>query len=137
MGWLDDNMDEELVASHEKARNSGKTIKEFERYYDDNLKEWIESQRIADMVRNIRKMSLKELGREKDNIVEECMIDPSYESTYECRIRCKANIRAVGDCRRRGEKLIRYEPFSFSEAAEAVMHGWLVGDEISKRLWGH
>lgn len=110
----------------------------FTRYFDRSIKEWIDTLELHNLVLRIRDMSLEELGAYKDDLTTETQIDPAYKRTKEFKVAAKTVIRALQECRRRGEtrKVVVGAKPSFFQYVEAAMIGGIIGDEFAKRLKG-
>jgi hypothetical protein len=106
----------------------------FTPYFDDSIKEEIDAQKLHDLVVKIKAMKLEELNEYLQDLETEQAIDPNFEKTHEGRVALKTMLRTIQACRKRGEMLkapaAKLDPW---RVAEAIGHGWIIGDEFSKR----
>jgi hypothetical protein len=109
---------------------------QFQRYFNQNLHEWIETAAEHDRITEISKMSLEELGRLKDKLTDDTLINPAYENSHEFKIQAKSVIRALQAANDRGDVLVvrTGPPLTFGSVCMAAVSGLIMGD-IASTLW--
>lgn len=110
----------------------------FTRYFDNPIREWIETPGQQTLVEGIRKMDVNALEDFRKDLNTEVSIDPSTQHTHAFKISCKTVIRCMQGCRHRGEALTATQGNapSIFEVIEAGMMGAIIGDEFAKRFKG-
>ena len=103
-------------------------------YFHESIKETIDTQEFHNLVVKIEDMNLKELDEYLEYLEGEIAVDPAYESSHEGQIVIKTSIRAIQACEKRGKRLkappTKLDPW---RVGEAMIHGWIVADEVKKR----
>ena len=109
----------------------------FAPYYDESIKETIDTVGMHNAAQILRSASIDDIYRYYHDVKTECAIDPSFMKTKMYRVVCKAMLRGIQRCRNRGERLTVHddtERVDVFGVLGAVMEGMIIGDEWAKRF---
>jgi len=107
-------------------------------YFDDSIKEYIDTPEEQRLVESIKSSKLEQLERINEDAKTECLIDPSFKGSKRYRLIGKSVARGIQACRNRGERLVTYtgEPVTLVGMISAAMEGYIIGDEFARRWRG-
>lgn len=110
----------------------------FTPYYNDNLRTWVNTVGQDNIVKRVPLMDVPELDTFKDDIVQECRVDPSFEHTHGCIVACRAMMRRYQEFKRLGvQRQVQVgPPLTFGNIFLAAVKGIIIGDVVSDVIIG-
>ncbi len=107
-------------------------------YFDESIKETIETAEEQRLVEKLKSSKLEQLQRYNEDARTECLIDPGFRKTKRYRLIGKSIARGIQACRNRGERLVTYtgEPVTLVGIISAAMEGYIIADEFARRWKG-
>ena len=105
---------------------------DFKRFYDNDIKEWIETQGEYDIAYTISNMELKDLDEFMDLLKAEARVDYELEKSHLCRVTCKKISRRYQEFKRNG--VVR-NPLTWWDVIVAVGMGIIIGEIVTSLIF--
>ncbi|MGY8770399.1 MAG: hypothetical protein ACKVH8_18440 [Pirellulales bacterium] len=104
----------------------------FTRYFDNDIKEWIETQGEYDIAYTISNMELKDLDEFMGLLKAEARVEYELEKTHLCRVTCKKISRRYQEFKRNG---VERNPVTWWNIAVTAVMGFIIGEIVTSLIF--
>jgi len=105
---------------------------DFIQYYNDDINEWILSEKDEQIVKSIESMGWNQLLAARNHINNTLIEDPAFQYSREKTIACKCIIHRAEFLKQRG--LDSNQKIGFFDLVYEGMVGYIIGNEFCRRI---